>query len=48
MASGVFWKGEFTIAAINQELEELGWGVDTLDYETYELIMLLPRQSDGP
>lgn len=31
-------KGEYcTIAALNQELEDLGWGIEIMDNTTYEI-----------
>ena len=36
--------GYFTIADINHELEELGWGIRIIDNVTYELInTLVPK-----
>ena len=31
----------FTMATVDQELEELGWGIDIMDNSTYELIASL-------
>ncbi len=38
---------QYTIAAINQEFEGLGWGIGIVDYETYELIILLLENGMG-
>ena len=32
---------EYAIVAMNRECEQLGWGVDIIDFETYDLIMSL-------
>ena len=35
----IIGKGRYcTITAANQELEDLGWGIEIMDYVTYELI----------
>lgn len=33
--------GNCTIAAIDQELEELGWGINVMDHVTYGMILSL-------
>ncbi|MGW8325689.1 MAG: hypothetical protein ACWGNI_08265 [Desulfobacterales bacterium] len=35
----IIGKGRYcTITVANQELEDLGWGIEIMDYVTYELI----------
>lgn len=36
-----------TITAIDQELEELGWGLNIMDNATYELITSLAEGAEG-
>ena len=38
----------FSITDVNQELEELGWGIGVMDHETYGLIAALIEKNSLP
>ena len=36
----ILYKGEYcNISKVNQELEDLGWGIEILDNDTYKIIV---------